>query len=40
MECTNQVAEFKYITLIGNMLTKHLDKALDVARGRMEYKIL
>ena len=38
----NQIAEFKYVTLIKNMLTKqwHLEKALDVARGRMDYEKL
>jgi len=38
----NQIAEFKYVTLIENMLTKqwHLEKALDVAGGRMDYEKL
>ena len=35
---TNQVTEFKSVTLINNVLTKqwHLDKALDVARVRVD----
>ena len=31
-----QVTEFKYITLIENVLTMHPDKALDFARVRVE----
>ena len=36
----NQVTEFKYVTLINNVLTKqwHLDKALDDATVRVEYE--
>jgi len=32
--------QFKYVTLIDNVLTKqwHLDKALDVARVRLDYE--
>ena len=35
---TNQVTEFKSVTLINNVLTKqwHLDKALDGARVRVD----
>jgi len=35
----NQVTEFKYVTSIDNVLTKQwpLDKALDVARVRVDY---
>ena len=44
MHCTvraNQVTKFKYVTLIDNVLTKQwpLDKALDVARVRVDYRI-
>ena len=37
---TNQVTEFKYITLIDNVLIKQwrLDKALNVARVRVDYE--
>ena len=37
---SNQVAEFKQIMLIKNVLKKQwcLEKALDVAGGRMEYE--
>jgi len=43
LHCTvpsNQVAEFKHIMLIKNVLTKQwcLEKALDVAGGRMKYE--
>ena len=45
MHCTvrtNQVTEFKYVMLIENILTKQwrLDKALDVARVRVDYEKL
>ena len=38
----NQVTEFKYVTLIENVLTiqRGLDKALDVARVRVDYEKL
>ena len=40
--CAHDGVEFKYGTLIENILMKqwHLERALDIARGRMDYEKL
>ena len=42
VQCAHDGVEFKYVTLIENILMKqwHLERALDITRGRMDYEKL